>query len=121
MHRARISGYPPTSVDPQIATVHPAQFTEFVHKRCELRLGFRITHQQPDPPHALALLRARRERPCGCRATEQRDELTAAAHSITSSARPSSVGGTSRPRALAVIRLITKSNLLACSTGKSFS
>ena len=37
---------------------------------------------------------------------EQRDEL-AAFHSITSSARASSVGGTSRPSALAVLRLIT--------------
>jgi hypothetical protein len=33
------------------------------------------------------LLRARRERPCGSRAAEQRDEL-ASPHSITSSSRP---------------------------------
>ena len=39
------------------------------------------------------------------RAAEQRDEL-APPHSITSSARASSVGGTSRPSALAVLRLI---------------
>ena len=32
-------------------------------------------------------------------------------HSITSSARASSIGGTSRPSALAVLRLITSSNL----------
>src|SRR6516164_245749 len=31
--------------------------------------------QHADAPHALALLRARRERPRGCRAAEQRDEL----------------------------------------------
>ena len=42
------------------------------------------------------------------RAAEQRDEL-APPHSITSSARASSVGGTSRPSALAVLRLITSS------------
>jgi len=41
------------------------------------------------------------------------------AHSITSSARASSVGGTSRPSALAVLRLITNSNFAACSTGRS--
>jgi hypothetical protein len=41
-------------------------------------------------------------------ATEQRDEL-AALHSITSSARTSSDGGTSRPRALAILWLITSS------------
>src|SRR5262249_26250481 len=33
-------------------------------------------------------------------------------HSITSSARASSVGGTSRPRAFAVLRLMTNSNLV---------
>src|SRR5262249_32870789 len=52
------------------------------------------------------------------RAAEQRDEL-AALHSITSSARASSVAGTSRPNALAVLRLITNSNLVGCSTGIS--
>jgi len=40
-------------------------------------------------------------------------------HSITSSARASSIGGTSIPSALAVLRLITISNLVGCSTGKS--
>src|SRR5262249_12077623 len=41
------------------------------------------------------------------RAAEQRDEL-AAFHSITSSARASSVGGPVRPSVLAVFRLITR-------------
>src|SRR5262245_57616705 len=45
-----------------------------------------------------ALLRGRRERPRRRRAAEQRDEL-AAFHSITSSARASTIGGTSRPSA----------------------
>ena len=39
-------------------------------------------------------------------------------YSITSSARASSDGGTSRPSALAVLRLITSSNLVGCWTGK---
>src|SRR6516165_5071724 len=42
-----------------------------------------------------------------------------ASYSITSSASASSVGGTPRPKALAVLRLITNSNLVACWTGKS--
>jgi hypothetical protein len=42
-----------------------------------------------------------------------------APYSITWSARVSSVGGTSRPSALAVIRLMTRSNLVGCSTGRS--
>src|SRR5215831_20815438 len=55
------------------------------------------------------LLRARREWPRR-RAAERRDERPAV-HSITSSARASSVGGTSRPSTLAVFRLITSSYL----------
>ena len=66
--------------------------------------------EKPDHRHR-RLLRARRERPRRRRAAEQRDEL-AAPHSITSSARASSVGGTSRPSALAVLRLMTRSYLV---------
>src|SRR5262249_49325156 len=40
-------------------------------------------------------------------------------HSITSSARPRSIGGTSRPSAFAVLRLITSSYLVGCCTDKS--
>ena len=40
-------------------------------------------------------------------------------YSITSSAMASSVGGTSRPSVLAVLRLITSSNLVDCITGRS--
>ena len=40
-------------------------------------------------------------------------------YSITSSARASSDGGISRPSALAVVRLMTRSNLVGCSTGRS--
>src|SRR5512144_2631596 len=40
-------------------------------------------------------------------------------HSITSSARSSSVGGTVPPSVFAVVRLITSSNFVDCSTGRS--
>ena len=70
-----------------------------------------------NPSHALALLRARRKRPRS-RTAEQREEV-APFHSITSSARASSVGGTVRPSILAVSALMTSSNLLDCMTGKS--
>jgi hypothetical protein len=46
------------------------------------------------------------------------DDLPAR-QSITSSARASSVGGTSRPSTLAVVKLMTRSNLVGCSTGMS--
>src|SRR5262245_2144720 len=62
-------------------------------------------------------LRPRGERPRG-RAAEQRDER-AAPHSITSSARASSGGGTSRPSVLAVLRLISSSYLVGACTGRS--
>ena len=39
-------------------------------------------------------------------------------YSITSSARASKVGGTSRPSALAVLRLRTVSYLVGCTTGR---
>src|SRR5262245_48981255 len=51
-------------------------------------------------------------------AAEQRDER-AALHSMASSAMASSVGGTSRPRALAVLRLMTSSYLVGACTGRS--
>src|SRR5262249_61197553 len=63
------------------------------------------------------LLRARRERPRR-RAAEQCDEL-AALHSMTSSARAERRGGTSRPSAFAVLRLMTNLNFLDCTTGSS--
>ena len=40
-------------------------------------------------------------------------------HSITSSARASMTGGTLRPRAFAVLRLMTSLNLVGCWTGRS--
>src|SRR4051812_9014068 len=55
----------------------------------------------------------------GERATEQRDELAAPDHSITSSARASSDGGTVRPSALAVVRLIAVTYLVGACTGRS--
>ena len=59
------------------------------------------------------LLRARRERPRGRRAADERDEL-APLHSITSSAMASTRSGTVSPSAFAVLRLTTSSNLVGC-------
>src|SRR3989442_1636545 len=64
------------------------------------------------------LLRACRERPRYGRAAEQRDEV-AALHSITSSASESILSEIVMPSAFAVLRLMTSSNLVGCSTGKS--
>src|SRR6516162_6452035 len=64
--------------------------------------------EHADAPHAVALLRACRERP-NSRAAEERDELAPPNHSITSVASANTVAGTSRPRAFAVLRLRTSS------------
>jgi hypothetical protein len=53
------------------------------------------------------------------RAAEQRYELAALHHSITSSARARTLAGISMPSALAVLRLITSSYLVGCWTGRS--
>ena len=74
-------------------------------------------HENADLTDVLVLLRARRERP-RCRASEQRDEL-APFHSITSSVRNRSDSGIVTPSALAVVRLMTRSNFVGCSTGMS--
>ena len=80
--------------------------------------------EKPDNRHR-RLLRARRARPCRQRprgrGTAQRRDEGAPPHSITSSARASRVGGISRPSALAVIRLMIRSNLVGCSTGRSLA
>ena len=68
--------------------------------------------------HHGALLRARRERPRGCRAAEQRDEL-APVHSITSSAICCRCNGTLIPSVLAVLILMTSSNFVDCWIGRS--
>src|SRR5262245_33772556 len=60
---------------------------ERFHARLRLRIVLSDIHEHADAPHALALLRARGERPRG-RAAEQRDEV-AAPHSMTSSAQAS--------------------------------
>src|SRR6266540_949972 len=64
------------------------------------------------------LLRTHGQRPTGRRAAQQCDER-APPHSITSSASASIDGGTFRPSALAVLRLMVSSNLVGCSTGSS--
>src|SRR5262249_30060585 len=111
----------PTVVDPHVATDGPAQLLQTLRECGDAGRCFRIVRGQvqkhADAPYALALLRARRQRPRR-RAAEQRDELSAP-HSITSSAVARSVDGTSSPSALAVLRLITVWCLIGNCTGRS--
>src|SRR5262249_3813965 len=70
------------------------------------------------PVPALWRLTRTATRSSGCRAAEKRDER-APPHSITSSAIASSPGGTSMPSIRAVWTLMTNSNLVDCSVGRS--
>src|SRR5262245_42354283 len=91
---------------PQILAFDIAIVLQLARKPLDRRQGLR--RKDPDGPHPLALLPARRERPCGGRAAKSQDEL-APPHSITSLARASTDDGISSPSALAVLRLMTSS------------
>src|SRR5262249_13277121 len=67
----------------------------------------------------LRLLRSRRKRPRRRCAPEQPDEIAPSDHSITSSARVRSMGGTARPMAFAAFKLITSSSCVGNSIGSS--
>src|SRR5262249_24948423 len=111
----------PTGVDPYIAADDPTRLHECLLEGSDPSLKVRIVRsgrqQHADAPHALALLGVRRERPHG-RTANERDEV-APLHSITSSARASSVGGISSPSAFAVLRFITNSNFVGSWIGRS--
>src|SRR5262249_44011795 len=69
-----------TQLNMDVEAFQPSEPLERLPECCDPaldgRVGFHAVHQHPDTPHPLALLRARRERPCG-RAAEQRDEIAA--------------------------------------------
>src|SRR5947208_1968523 len=66
-------------VDADIAALRPSKPFEPMPERREARLVFRIVlgerHEHADPPHAVALLRPRRQRPRRRHAAEKGDEL----------------------------------------------
>src|SRR5262245_39274029 len=103
----------------------PTELCQSLQKSRVAGLTFRIVRGRgvphPAPPPRARLLRARHERRRR-RTAEQRYELAALhlrAHSMTSSAVASSLSGTVRPSILAVSALMTSSNLVDCTTGRS--
>src|SRR5215472_3049556 len=116
-------GRSPAGLDTQVLPDAPAQYGQPLQERSEAGLPYRIIgkcrQEHADTAHSLTLLRPRRQWPSRCRSAKQPDELAARDHSITSSARASRVGGTSRPSALAVLRLITNSYFVGAWTGRS--
>src|SRR5262245_1897041 len=117
---ALLASLAPAVFDGNGATLVPSELAQPLHKGGDpfAACGTRALAQEAADRHLSGLLRPCRERPRGCRAAEQRDEL-ATFHSITSSARDRNDSGIVSPRALAVVRLITRSNLVGCSTGIS--
>ena len=70
----------PANLDAAVAAVGPAELLQRLYERRFAGLSFRIVrgrvHEHADAPHALSLLRPRRERPRDRRAAEKRNELT---------------------------------------------
>src|SRR5436309_9417235 len=105
--------------DRNVLALDEASFFQALAERGDEVRGFGERRAAEKPGHRhRRLLRARRERPRRRCAANECDEL-AALHSITSSARASSIAGTSRPSAPAVLRLMTISNLVGACTGRS--
>src|SRR5262249_49224521 len=73
----------PPKVRPHVTAIGPTQARKRLSERGNETLSQGIVlvarHEQADPPHAVVLLRACRERP-SCRAAEERDELSASHH-----------------------------------------
>src|SRR5262249_20365526 len=93
-------------------------FTKRFDTLLRLLIRFHVGEKRTNQLDAIVMLRPHHERPC-CRCPPAQGEKFAPLHSITSSARASSVGGISRPSAFAVVRFTTSSNLVGCSTGMS--
>jgi hypothetical protein len=68
----------PTRVNPHVAVIGPAQVRKRLRERrvatLPLKIVFVSPHEHADAPHAVALLRPRRERPCR-RAAKSSDEF----------------------------------------------
>jgi hypothetical protein len=93
-----------TNVEPDVASFAPAEVLHSLAKCREASLSLRVVadaNQHPDALRPLTLLRLRHDRPRRRAAAKKCYEL-APPHSITSSARASRLGGTSRPSILAV-------------------
>src|SRR5262249_23278554 len=109
----------PAVFECDVATLNVAGFSQALLDCSNKARVWSRRHAAEDADHGYRrLLRPRRERPRSRRAAEKRDQL-AAVHSITSSARASTLAGISKPVALAVLRLITSSYLVGACTGSS--
>src|SRR5262249_48924489 len=108
----------PTVFDGEILPLDIARLAQGLAKRAHIVRVADSRGEPEEPDHRLApTLPAGGDWPSR-RATESRNK-PAPVHSIISSARASSVAGRSMSSALAVLRLITSSNLVGSWTGRS--
>jgi hypothetical protein len=107
-------------LEADVAALDISELPHPLSKACQIALqrlsgsGAQNADNRHDP-----LLCVPYHRPSHCRTANERDEFAPPHHSITSSARASNVGGTSRPSTLAVFILITRFYLFGASTGRS--
>src|SRR5438552_3273495 len=108
------------SIDHEMPPFHVAQLTESFLERPQ---GWGVSRpsigEETKPVHLPRRLRLGHERRSKERRTRASKERAPVHHWMTSSARCRSAGGIVRPRALALLRLITNSNFVGCSTGRS--
>src|SRR6516165_2009899 len=118
--QAIVSALQPVVLDHHVLALDVAGFVEGFAERSRIAprgLG-RPNIDEADDRHR-RLLRACSKRPRSRRSAEQSDEIAPPNHSITSSASESRLSEILTSSALAVLRLITVSNLVGCSTGRS--
>src|SRR5262249_24727048 len=111
----------PTLLGSDVLPFDKSKFVQALEKGGYERSPLSSCHATEKPNHR-HLLPARRDWPRRRRTAEQRDELASlhrCNHSITSLAAASRLSGTVRPSILAVEALITSSNLLDCTPGRS--
>src|SRR5262249_9004256 len=117
---AMILAFEPVILDSYVLATDVTGFSKPVAERIrKARQSIRRPAiDEPDHRHCW-LLRACRERPRPSRAADQPDEVAPRDHSITSSARASTLAGISMPSALAALRLMISSYLVGACTGRS--
>src|SRR5262249_35623343 len=117
-----VASFGPAILHRDRAIPHVAELAQALQQRGDqLAPASGCRAEDADGRQLARLLRVRlveRQDRRGCRPGDERHE-SAAFHSITSSASASSVGGMFKPAARAVLRLITRLNLLGAWIGSS--
>jgi hypothetical protein len=108
----------PSEFDGHILALDVATLPETLPKSIDPGCRWLARAEKSDPVDPARRLRLGGKRH-GEEAQSAGDECSSVHYSMTSSARASTAGGMVIPSALAVFRLITSSNFVGCSTGRS--